>query len=193
MNKKLYRDEHHKMVGGVCAGLADYFNMDVTVVRLLVAFGVFIGGFSIIPYFILWIVLPKKGYAYPGFNGPTVDYTVPPQQPNNPFNTPPYQANTAYDFSQPTYFPPKRRSNAGMIVGVILIFIGAIILADQFNFIPDFDFDKLWPITLVIVGAAIIVSGQKMNPWDKPDWHKTTETGPIAEDGAHTAYDTKTV
>src|ERR1700761_1828340 len=127
MNKKLYRDEHHKMVGGVCAGLAEYFNMDPTVVRLLVAFGVFLGGFSIVPYFILWIVLPKKGYAYPGFNGPTVDYTFPPQQPNNPFTTPPFQANPAYDFSQPAYFPPKRRSSAGMVVGVILIFIGAII------------------------------------------------------------------
>ncbi len=81
MNKKLYRDEYHKVLGGVCSGLAEYFEMDVTVVRLLFAFTFFIMGVGFIPYIILWIVLPKKGYLYNNYNNPTVDYTVPPQQP----------------------------------------------------------------------------------------------------------------
>jgi phage shock protein C len=191
MNKKLYRDEYHKVIGGVCAGLAEYFDMDVTVVRLLVAFGVFMGGLSVVPYIILWIVLPKKGYVYPGFNNPTVDYTVPPQQGAEPVSN--FQTGNPYSFSQPVSFPPKKRSNAGIIVGAILIFIGAIILADEYNFIPDFDWDKLWPVVLVIVGGAIIVSGQKTNPWEKADWHKHTETGNIASDDAQAADNTKSV
>jgi len=49
MNKKLYRDEYHRVLGGVCSGLAEYFDMDVTVVRLLFAFTVIIMGVGVIP------------------------------------------------------------------------------------------------------------------------------------------------
>jgi len=191
MNKKLYRDEYHKVFGGVCAGLAEYFDMDVTIVRLLFAFGFFMAGVGFVPYIILWIVLPKKGYAYPGFGNPTVDYTVPPQQPAEPAS--PFQTGNPYSFSEPVVFPPKKRSNAGIIVGAVLIFMGAIILADEYNFIPDFDWDKLWPVALVIVGGALIVSGQRMQPWENPNWHKTTEPGPVAGGDAEAADNTKSV
>src|ERR1700733_15785191 len=94
MDKKLYRDEYHKVLGGVCSGLAEYFEMDVTVVRLLFAFTFFIMGVGFIPYIILWIVLPKKGYVY---NNPTVDYRVPPQQPSDgPQSTTPPPSGSPY-------------------------------------------------------------------------------------------------
>jgi phage shock protein PspC (stress-responsive transcriptional regulator) len=59
MNKKLYRDEFHQKIGGVCAGLAEYFEADVTLIRVLF---VFFGCMSVgvLVYFVLWIVLPKK-------------------------------------------------------------------------------------------------------------------------------------
>jgi phage shock protein C len=193
MNKKLYRDEYHKVFGGVCAGLGEYFDMDITVVRLLFAFGFFMAGVGFIPYIILWIVLPKKGYVYPGFASPTVDYTVPPQQAGEPVNTPPFQAGNAYNFSQPVTFPPRRKSNAGIIFGMVLIFIGAAFLADEYNIIPDFDWDKLWPVVLVIIGGALIASGQKIHPWETPNWHKTAQPVNAAADDAQAADDTKTV
>src|ERR1700761_5608313 len=88
MNKKLYRNEYNKVIGGVCSGLGEYFDMDVTLVRLLFAFTFFIMGVGFIPYIILWIVLPKKGYVYNSFNSPKVDYTVPPQS-DSTFTPPP--------------------------------------------------------------------------------------------------------
>jgi phage shock protein PspC (stress-responsive transcriptional regulator) len=180
MNKKLYRDEYHKVLGGVCSGLAEYFDMDVTVVRLLFAFTVIIMGVGIIPYIVLWIVLPKKGYVYNNYNNPTVDYTVPPQQPDqagapqpaNPFANPydnPYSGNP-FNSEPAGYMPPKQRSSAGLIVGLVLIFIGALILIDNYDLIPDFDFERLWPVILVLVGAALIVSGQKKEVWPKQDF-----------------------
>ena len=183
MNKKLYRDEYHKVIGGVCAGLAQYFEMDVTIVRLLFAFAFFVGGVGFIPYIILWIVLPKKGYLYNNFNNPTVDYTVPPRS-DDQFTTPPAFGNNPYvnkPFSNNPYanspygsdpiMPPKQRSHAGIIVGMVLIFVGAAILIDEYDLIPDFDFGRLWPGILVLVGASLIVSGQRTNPF-KNDWHK---------------------
>ena len=59
--KRLYRDMDDKVLGGVCSGIASYFGIDPTIVRLLFAiitFGGFGTGFVI--YLALWILLPKK-------------------------------------------------------------------------------------------------------------------------------------
>ena len=61
--KRLYRDDDHKVFGGVCSGLAAYFDWDVTLVRLVVLLlGFFIQG-SVLAYIIAWIVLPKAQTA----------------------------------------------------------------------------------------------------------------------------------
>jgi phage shock protein PspC (stress-responsive transcriptional regulator) len=54
-SKKLYRDENHKVLGGVCSGLANYFAIDPVVMRIL--FIVFFG-VAFVPYLILWIAVP---------------------------------------------------------------------------------------------------------------------------------------
>lgn len=183
MNKKLYRDEYHRVFGGVCSGLADYFDMDVTIVRLLFVVVAFAGGFAIIPYIVLWIVLPKKGYIYNNFNNPTVDYRVPPQQPaddtqtttpppssqygRNPFSNEPYWSAPYTGDPAQNFKPQGQRSHAGIIIGVVLIVLGGIILADNYDLMPDFDFEHLWPVMLVIVGGALIVSGQAKSGWQK--------------------------
>src|SRR4030095_15743799 len=58
---RLYRDENDKLLGGVCAGIANYFRVDPSLVRILFAiitFGGFGTGFLI--YILLWIILPSK-------------------------------------------------------------------------------------------------------------------------------------
>src|SRR5476649_1307276 len=64
MEKKLYRDEHHKVIGGVCAGLADYFGIDVSIVRLVFVLTLILKGGGGLLYIILWIVLPKRPFSY---------------------------------------------------------------------------------------------------------------------------------
>ena len=61
-NKKLTRS-NNRMLAGVCAGLADYFGWDVTIVRIIYSFATVFTAFSgIIVYIILWIVMPEKKY-----------------------------------------------------------------------------------------------------------------------------------
>ncbi|SFQ04137.1 GIN domain-containing protein [Hymenobacter arizonensis] len=57
--RKLFRDTGTAKVAGVSSGLAAYFNIDVTLVRVLLLAGLFAGGFTLILYIILWIVLPE--------------------------------------------------------------------------------------------------------------------------------------
>jgi phage shock protein C len=63
MTKKLYRSVSQKMLGGLCGGLAEYFNLDVSLVRLLfVGIGLIT---AVLPmtffYIIAWIVVPQEG------------------------------------------------------------------------------------------------------------------------------------
>ena len=57
--RRLFRDTGTGKIAGVAAGLAAYFNIDVTLVRVLLLAGLFAGGFTLLLYIILWIVLPE--------------------------------------------------------------------------------------------------------------------------------------
>ena len=59
--KKLYRSAHDKLLGGVCAGLAHYFNIDPTIMRLIyVMFTLITGGVGLFCYLLLWVITPKQ-------------------------------------------------------------------------------------------------------------------------------------
>jgi phage shock protein PspC (stress-responsive transcriptional regulator) len=62
MYKRLYRSKSDVMLGGVAAGIAEYFNLDPTLVRLLaVLLALATGGFPVIlVYIILWFVIPRN-------------------------------------------------------------------------------------------------------------------------------------
>jgi phage shock protein C len=56
--KRLMRSSRDKKIGGVCAGLADYFDLDPTLVRIVWLLAVFFAGTGFLVYIILWIALP---------------------------------------------------------------------------------------------------------------------------------------
>ena len=65
---RLYRTEHGAaMLCGVCGGIAEYFNIDPSIVRLLWAALVILGGTGILLYIIAAIILPRKSQVYPGY------------------------------------------------------------------------------------------------------------------------------
>lgn len=58
--KRLYRSRSDRRIAGVCGGLAAYFNIDPTLIRLLFVLGlIFVGG-TLLAYFILMIVIPEE-------------------------------------------------------------------------------------------------------------------------------------
>jgi phage shock protein PspC (stress-responsive transcriptional regulator) len=56
--KRLMRSSTDKKIGGVCAGLADYFDLDVTIIRVVWVLLVLCGGTGLVLYLVLWLVLP---------------------------------------------------------------------------------------------------------------------------------------
>ena len=57
---RLYRSTNDKMIAGVCGGLADFFGLDPSLVRLVLVIMGLLGGHGILVYLILWIILPVQ-------------------------------------------------------------------------------------------------------------------------------------
>ena len=61
MTKRLYRSRKERMVAGVCGGLAEYFDVDPTIIRLLVvALSILAGGSGVVIYIVMAIVVPEE-------------------------------------------------------------------------------------------------------------------------------------
>lgn len=61
--KRLYRLPEDKKIGGVCAGLGEYFDLDPVFFRLFFLVLLFFGGIGLIAYIVMWIMVPMKGEA----------------------------------------------------------------------------------------------------------------------------------
>lgn len=59
MSEKKLSRSNNNMIGGVCAGIAEYLGLDPTIVRIVWVLLLFFAGFGILLYLILWIVMPK--------------------------------------------------------------------------------------------------------------------------------------
>lgn len=133
MNKRLYRSHKEKMIGGVCGGIAEYFDIDPVLIRILFVVAVFAGGSGILAYIICWIIIPDQPYSTPV--SPTTDST----QPGS---------------SQPQPVPEPNNHKGSTAAGVIFIIIGGLFLAD--NFLPHFHFRDFWPLIFIALGIAIL-------------------------------------
>lgn len=60
MSKKLYKSQRNRMLCGVCGGIAEYFNIDPTIVRLIFVFLGLSGGTGILFYLIAAVVIPGE-------------------------------------------------------------------------------------------------------------------------------------
>jgi phage shock protein C len=58
--RRLYRSRRHRVIAGVCGGIADYLGWSPAIVRLLTLLSFLLPGTQVIAYIILWIVIPNE-------------------------------------------------------------------------------------------------------------------------------------
>jgi phage shock protein C len=157
--KKFYRSRTDKVVAGVCGGLAEYFDIDPVLVRLLFVVLTIAAGGGVLAYIILWIITKEKPLDFNQSQNPPVMEN----QPSNSQEPQGSQENQKYD---PFLKPPRRHRDRGSLIGgLVLITLGALFLADEF--IPHVSFGDLWPILLVVIGIGLLInsaSGKMKNP-----------------------------
>ena len=56
--RKLYRSQNQRMLAGVCGGLAEYFNVDATLIRVLFLILAVFGGSGLVIYVVMWLIVP---------------------------------------------------------------------------------------------------------------------------------------
>ncbi len=60
MDKKLYRSSEHYILGGVCGGIAEYFDTSPTLIRIVTIILSILPGVGLISYIIAWILIPRR-------------------------------------------------------------------------------------------------------------------------------------
>lgn len=140
--KRLERSRTNRVIAGVCGGLADYFKIDIALMRVLFVVATICGSFGFWMYVILWIVVPEEYALGPGnINENSYDDTI--------------------DITPNEVREEKKSVNGAMIASLILIFIGVMALVD--NFTPIAWVWKLWPVPLIIIGVILLINSTKNN------------------------------
>jgi phage shock protein C len=148
MRERLYRSRRVRVFGGVAGGIAQYFNIDPIIIRILFIAFTILHGFGLLLYIILWIVVPEEPFE--------LAYSFKPDEHANTEGTP--DGTTSNTFGDTTV-QTKKSSSGRMIAGILLIAIGIIFFADRF--IPSFEFWDIMPIVILIVGALLIWNSLK--------------------------------
>ena len=143
MKKKLYRSSNQKVVAGVCGGLAEYFNIDVTIIRLLWVVLIFLGGTGLPLYLIAAIIIPRDEDSGSG------DTVVMDEEGNE------------IHVHQENHTDSNIQNNSSLFFGGILVIIGGLVLLDRF--IPFRHILRsmrgyIWPLLLIVVGVIILLS-----------------------------------
>lgn len=125
---RLYRSRRDRQLAGVAAGVAEYLEVDLSLVRVLWILSAFFGGFSILLYIVMAFVVPFEPTLTPEVGAEP----GPDQRPDR-----------------------GHGGRGGLYLGVVLVVFGAIALAD--TLIPGWSgFSHLGPALLLALGVALL-------------------------------------
>lgn len=150
MGTKMRRSKHDKVIAGVCGGIADYLNIDPTIIRLGFVFATFFGGIGPIAYIVGIFVMPEKeGYKpnnfFEGDSDMKVDDNIEYYDSDKDFTE-------VMGDSMDSGEPNSKKSST--FLGLSLILLGVMFLFKQF--IPKINFVELVPVMLVVIGLLIV-------------------------------------
>lgn len=156
--KTLYRSRNQKILAGVAGGIAEYFDIDPVFIRVLFVVSIFASGVGVLAYIILWIITPQEPFerVYKKKEYNTVE------NESEMKNSDPFINESDFDIKNEQKYTEENqetRTKLKFFGGILLIFLGLVILLDEI--IPSFDFTYIWSILLILVGSYIIFSSPK--------------------------------
>jgi phage shock protein C len=182
MNDQRFYRSSNRLVGGVCAGLAEGFHLDVLWVRVAFLLLLFVQGLGLFIYVVLWLVMPERlegGGQRSGFDAMMADLSRiwgeirrqlggAGRPAPSPTGSTPASAPASHDAPQPAPGPGVAASqpagawqNQTLLFGVILVVIGVGLLANNIGII---NWAVVWPAALITVGIVILVRNLERRP-----------------------------
>ncbi len=131
MSKQLYRSRNNKVIAGVCGGVAEYFEVDPTIVRIAWLLLAFPGGIGFLAYLVCWIVMPEKS-----------SNTV-----------------VSADSYESEHQNHEDKEKNKKIIGIALVIIGSVFLFDVF--FRWFDMAVIVPLAIIAIGIFVLYNARR--------------------------------
>lgn len=145
VSNELRRNSDDKMIFGVASGLADYFGIDVALMRVLFVVTAFVsGGLTLLAYLLLAILVPEEPM------GNSRDRSSSSSSSSSSSESKSGDSSKLHSDDQKLV---SRRRNLG---GWIIVGLGVIILAGNVGFFTWLSFGRFWPILLIALGLALV-------------------------------------
>lgn len=164
--RRLYRCDHDRKIAGVASGLAEYLDIDVTLIRILWVVSIFFGGLGLLLYIIMALVVPMEPderYASPA---PPAGDLGTAGDPGTAASSPAGVAPEPVGWHQPA--PARHRHASGIgsgsggsgfgmtFIGIILVLGGSLALLDAV--VPAWGDGRFWwPAFVLGLGVILIV------------------------------------
>jgi phage shock protein PspC (stress-responsive transcriptional regulator) len=163
MNRHLYRCRHDRRIAGVAAGVAEFFDLDVTLVRILWFLSIFVGGLGILLYIGLALIVPNEPLSADEAAAAEASLAGGP---------------SAHAHSHASTRGAGTGGRLATFVGAVLILVGAVALAEVL--LPGIHAWRwLWPAFLVGTGVFLVAGAVRRDGDDRPDL-----MGPSTPDGS---------
>lgn len=151
------------MIWGVCGGLAEYFNIDPTIVRIIAVLLVFASGLGILAYLIMAIVVPLQN-SRQATPKDTIKENV--EEIKETVNELGREIRSTFEDEERKEEKDKEKPEAATktghrgrnILGVTLIVVGILFLLGSFGLFHWLRWGVIWPLILIAIGALIISS-----------------------------------
>ncbi len=134
--KALYREGDNRIIAGVAGGVADYFNIDPGIIRLIWVLLAFAAGAGIWAYLVAWAIIPEN-----------------PRMKRKDLSL---SSKIKLKKEKEKVSESFRIHGRNPLLGLVLLIIGAVFLAN--NFFPQLRLDKYWPIIPIGLGLVLIFS-----------------------------------
>lgn len=148
MERRFYRSRTDRRIAGVCGGLAEYLDVDPTLVRVAtVLLAALTQGAVFVAYVVMWVVVPEAPIVQGESIAPDAAQVPRPDVK---------EGGVAVVEDMPR---PEGRKRKGAGFGVLLIALGCVLLINEM--FPQIDVWHWWPVLIIIAGVVALVQGLK--------------------------------
>lgn len=154
MEKRLNRSREDRMIWGVCGGIARYFDIDPTIIRLIAVLLIFAGGTGILAYVILAIIMPLESSAAKEPKEVIKENLAEIKQTATQLGE---EIRTTFARQGgETKETSKPGQSDSYIIALILIVVGVFALLGNLNIFRWLRWAYIWPLILIAIGLIII-------------------------------------
>jgi phage shock protein PspC (stress-responsive transcriptional regulator) len=151
-DKKLYRSRTNRVLGGICAGLGKFLDIDPVIVRLIWAAAILVGGLGFFLYIVAWIIIPEEP---PKFKHTDAEFMDDDDEDEDFVDSEFNSESRSYESEKKIKEQIDRERRSKLALGVGVLILGSIFLISQI--VPGgFPWRVTIGIILILAGGAVL-------------------------------------